>query len=412
MPTDLRSEIRAAFEREQAANAPAPDLRPSIVRAVSAQPRRERNLQWLAIAAAMVLAALVIGGLMSTRLLHGSIPAHPRPLPQTTPVSDYGPPPAGVALIYVAVPNHPGWYTGFDWTGIPRGTIKVAQPLDPSQALIQSPDGSEFEISQSGKPGVGGELLDRLGNPVSGTGSQIWADDNKHMCGVAFDQHAITWTLVTGGPGQATRNVALIAKDPNLGQIGISLAACSFKNDRAIAVRTTNFNPTEMWVIRLSTGQVLSHNTISGGQLAGLVASSDGTLTAENSGRSAGKLGPVAPSTVVRRQSDGSVVRSLDPTLGVLSFSSDDTLALVTTSPQLNGNPTHLAVVDLSTGTIVWRYDGDEWLAGFLSGPARTGFAIMFQSPTDTGGSHPKVSVVLVSGQGALTTIPSTYDRP
>jgi hypothetical protein len=46
----LRSEIRAAFEREQKAHPPVAGLREGMVDAVSAQPRRAPNLQWLAVA--------------------------------------------------------------------------------------------------------------------------------------------------------------------------------------------------------------------------------------------------------------------------------------------------------------------------------------------------------------------------
>jgi len=49
----LRSEIRAAFEREQKVYPPEGGLREDILDAVSAQSRRAPNLQWLAVAAAV-----------------------------------------------------------------------------------------------------------------------------------------------------------------------------------------------------------------------------------------------------------------------------------------------------------------------------------------------------------------------
>src|SRR5579872_869522 len=206
---DLRSEIRAAFEEDQAKNPPAPDLRQTIVRSATTQPAREARVQLIAVFAALVIAALVVAGLLSSRLTHNNVPARATATPSEAPPNedrDYGPPPAGVPLFYLQSPTHPGWYIGFDWSGHPRGTIKLP-PLDPSQSLFQSYDGSSLEISQSGKTGVGAELLDRLGNPISGASGQIWADDNQHMCSINFDQRTHDWTLVTGGLGQEAKNV-------------------------------------------------------------------------------------------------------------------------------------------------------------------------------------------------------------
>ena len=47
---DLRPEIREAFEREQAAYPPAVSLRHEVVRDAARQPRRQPNVQWLAMA--------------------------------------------------------------------------------------------------------------------------------------------------------------------------------------------------------------------------------------------------------------------------------------------------------------------------------------------------------------------------
>src|ERR1700730_6660770 len=183
----LRSEIRAAFEKEQARHAPAASLRQDIVQAAAARSRPARILQWIAVAAAIILAVLVVAGLMSTRFHpRASVPAA---TPNASPVADYGPPPAGVPLLYVHDPSHPGWLIGFDWTGTPRGTVKV----DPSLTTPgMSPDGQLFSVGSGAKGGTG-EILDRLGNPVQGVGGAlpgstlpIWADDNLHRCGMQY----------------------------------------------------------------------------------------------------------------------------------------------------------------------------------------------------------------------------------
>jgi hypothetical protein len=85
---DLRSEIRAAFEREQAGHAPSAALRSDIVAAAALRPQRERNLQWMAVAAALLLGILVVAGLLSTRLAQrasvvapAATPGAPTPTP-------------------------------------------------------------------------------------------------------------------------------------------------------------------------------------------------------------------------------------------------------------------------------------------------------------------------------------------
>jgi len=292
---DLRSEIRAAFEREQAGHAPANAMRSDIVDAVAAQGRPSRNFQWVAAVAAVLLAILVVAGLMSTRFApRASVPAAtPKP---TSLIGEYGAPPPGVNLLYARDPEHPTWLVGYDWTGNPRGTIK----LDPAIGGVgMAPDGQEFAVGIGAKGGSG-ELLDRLGHPIPGSGAipskagPMWADDNRHMCGVSFDLQTFDWTFVTLAPGESVKTVAVIARDPNVGQTGIRLAACSVRNDQAILVRTTVAWPSEMWIVRVSDGKVLSHNTFSE-SIANVVASRDGTLIAENSTKSGGQVGPTTP---------------------------------------------------------------------------------------------------------------------
>jgi hypothetical protein len=421
---DLRSEIRAAFEREQKAYPPVGGLREDILDAASAQPRRAPNLQWLAVAAAVILAVLVVFGLMSTRF-------HPRAVvpaatPNATPLADYGPPPAGVALLYVKDPNHPSWLIGYDMAGQPRGTVKLGSVIDAGQYIGQAPDGQLFQVSPTAKGGSG-EFLDRLGAPVSAPGNAgvytggVWADDNRHFCSVSFDQQTYTWALITQGPGEAQKQVAVIARDSGVGQTGIGIAACSYVHDQAILVRTSIAWPSEMWVMQLSTGKILSHSTISG-QPSNLVASADTLFSVLNSTMSlSGQAGPY-PSTVIHRVSDGSVVATLDPAMGVLAFSHDNSLVLVTTSPSLVlGQAAHLAIVDVKSQQVVWRYDGPEGLGGVLveqpDSQDRTiglGFVIALKivpataSPCGTTpqtACDPLSDILIVQGNGTVTHV-------
>jgi hypothetical protein len=401
---ELRSEIRAAFEKEQARYAPAASLRQDIVEAAAAH-RPARNLQWLAVAAAIILAILVVAGLMSTRFHpRASVPAA---TPNASPVADYGPPPAGVALLYVHDPSHPGWLIGFDWTGKPRGTVKV----DPALTTPgMSPDGQLFAVGSGAKGGTG-EILDRLGQPVQGVGGTLpgstlprWADDNLHRCGIQYIAGA--GTLLTLLPGEAVTQVIVI---PSAGdQTTVALASCSFRNDQAILWRTnTTGGPGETWVVRLSTGRILSHYTYpAAGDLANLIASEDGLLLADNSSKSIGQIGPTAPNTIIRRVSDRSVVATLDPSMGVLAFNTDDSLALVTTTPWVGNQPTALAIVDLRSGQAIWHYTGPNMFGGVVAQPGGRDFAIYVRRP---GVEDPLTDLMLVHADGTAVDFPGRF---
>jgi hypothetical protein len=404
---ELRSLIREAFDKEQAGHAPAAALRHNIVDAVAAQPKPARNLQWLAVAAAVLLAVLVVAGLMSTRFHpRASVPAA---TPNASPVADYGAPPAGVPLLYVHDPTHASWLIGFDWSGKPRGTVK----LDPALASPgMAPNGQSFAVGFGAKGGTG-EILDRLGKPIQGVGGAlpgstlpIWADDNLHRCGTRYDQGA--GTLITLLPGDAVKSVITIPAGLAGSQSVVGLASCSFRNDQAILVRTTaSGGPGEMWVVRISTGTILSHHTYpSSGDLANLSASEDGLLLAENSSKSTGQVGPNAASTVIRRVSDRSVVATLDPSMGVLAFNADDSLVLVTTTPWVGNQPTALAVIDLRSGQALWHYNGPDMFGGSVSQPGGRDFAITLRKP---GVEDPLTDLMIVHADGTATNFPRRY---
>src|SRR5690348_6851914 len=189
---DIRSEIRAEFEREQAAFPPPSDLRPRFVLAAVAQPRSRLGLQWVAAVAVLLIAALIVAALVSSRVgLRITTPAATPSAP-----GDYGPPPAGVNLIWVHDRDHPTWLTGYDWTGQPRGTIKATE-----HDLTMAPDGQSFSAGVSAKGGhwrffdrLGKEIsTDEVGNPYS----VRYADDNQHVCAMTQDPTTLAYTLST-----------------------------------------------------------------------------------------------------------------------------------------------------------------------------------------------------------------------
>jgi hypothetical protein len=403
---DLRSEIRAAFQEEQEAHPPLGGLRSSLTAAASSHQHPAHNFQWVAIAVAALLGILVVAGLASTRLgPRASLPA----ATPAGPLDDYGAPPAGVPLLYVHDPNHQSWLIGYDWSGKPRGTVK----LDSTQASPRmAPDGQSFAIGMGGKGGTD-KILDRLGSPVAGTGvlpsgtTPIWADDYKHICGMTFDHRTFAWTLITLMPGHPVKSVAVIGRDTSIGQTAISLVSCSVHNDQAITVRTTVAWPSELWVVQLSSGKVLTHSVYTDSSVISVVGSSNGVLVAENAPQSAGQeFLHQATWTTVLRLSDRSIVARLDPSLGVVAFNSDDSLALVTTEMWVGGSPTHLAVIDLRTGHRIWEYDGPDMLDTSLSQPGGRDFALVLRAPNS---ADLVATEVIVHGDGSTTRLPGRY---
>jgi hypothetical protein len=403
---ELRLEIQAAFEKEQAPYPPVAALRRNVVEAVAGHERPSHNRQWLAVAAAAILAILVVAGLMAVRIANrGGAPA-----PAVSPRADYGPPPAGVPLLYVHDPNNPSWLIGYDWQGQPRGTVKLAQPTQ----VRMAPDGSAFEVTQGAKGG-NGDYLDRLGHlipgaPPPGMPVGIWADDNRHTCKVFTDQHTSSWILGTQLAGQVVRSVAVIS--PILAGDGISIPACSFRNDRAIVVRTTYGSPSEFWLVRISDGTVLTHRTYSNSGLAArMEASADGVLIAENSSKSTGQAASAAPATIIRRVSDWSVVVTLDPSVEVLGFSGDDSLVLVASAPVVaTKQPTLLSVIDVRSGqALPWQDQGSSALSGFVAQPGGRDFAlsltnlpnVVYPGPPDL-----QASILIIHSDGSVTKLP------
>lgn len=439
---DLRSEIRLAFEKEQAAHPPAGSLRSKLTAAAATQSRPARNLQWIAVAVAAVLGILVVAGLMSTRLGHrASVPAA---TPPAGAVKDYGPPPAGVPLMYLIHPRNNSWLQAYDWQGHPRGTIKLAQPVNVRYASIfAAPDGSGFVYQPQGDGGSI-EYLDRLGQPIAPgllppaplDMSWMWADDSRHLCVVRFVSPSGEWRLITKLPGEADRVVGIIPSDPNTVQTALGLVSCSFHNDQAILIRTTMASPStphspspwrsapiapgltsELWVVRISDGKVLSVNTYSNSVNTysnsalgpDVVASSDSVFIAENSGQSTGQPGASAKSTIIRRVSDRSVIATLDPSVEVLAFSGDDSLVLVASGPvaMAPGQTTLISVIDVRSGHVVWH--GQVPLMTGMEQPNGRDFAISFavSGPTQTTG--PLGTFLIIHGDGSVTSIPGSY---
>jgi hypothetical protein len=138
-----------------------------------------------------------------------------------------------------------------------------------------------------------------------------------------------------------------------------------------------------------------------------VVASPDSTLIAENSSKSVGQLqGQNAPTTVIRRVSDRAILVKMDPSIGVLAFNSDDSLALLTTTPWVGGMPTALQVMDLRSRQPIWTYNGPGMFGNALAQPGGQDFAIYARKPTV---EDPLTDLMIVHADGTATDFPQRF---
>ena len=347
---------------------------------------RQLRPQSFAVVIAILITIAVVAGLLLSRLGHRTnIPAQPPPSGER----DYGPPPQGVALIYVIDPRNYAWLQAYDWQGNPRGTVKLAPPFDAqSRSIRMAPDGSAFLVDQGGKGASA--YLDRLGRPIPGPGpapgtvAAMWADDNQHLCLVGLDKQTNEWSLSTQLPGQSPKRVAVIARDQAVGQSAISVVGCSFLNERAILVRTTVAWPSELWAVSLADARVLYHEAITSNTLASVAASPDARLIAESSALSGPNGGYGAPPAtgILSLDLGGRWLKSLTAYWQVLRFSGDASRVLVTTRFDDGQRPSPLAIEDLALDKVVWKYSGAESLYSSIAQPGGKDFALALREPT------------------------------
>ncbi|TMB45592.1 MAG: hypothetical protein E6J53_06135 [Chloroflexi bacterium] len=347
-------------------------------------------------------------------LLLAACESQPSAASSTTPspLEDYGPPPAAAPLIYARDSKHAGWYVGIDWTGKPRATIKLARPLDQFTNLVQSPDGSAFFSDDRGVSY--GPILDALGRPQptfpvpSGLRQIVWADDNRHLCSMSFQNgnFVLSWQVST-----YTQTVAVVGTGPNpesgLGN-AIGIVACAFETEpKAIVDRARSLVATEYSVIGLTDGRTLLHASIGSGIGNDVVTSHDARLIALNS---LGSTGQGAAHTTVIDLTTGSST-TFDPSVDILAFSGDDRIAIATPHAWTSGFPTKLDAIDLATGRVLWRYDGAEELVTYLAQPGGEDFALMLKMVSDQA-LRPTIHVLIEHPDGSATVVPGAYVRP
>jgi len=68
-----------------------------------------------------------------------------------------------------------------------------------------------------------------------------------------------------------------------------------------------------------------------------------------------------------------------------------------------------MALIEVTTGKVLWRYEGDEVLASLpLAQPNGKDFAVMLKGMADST-QHPSVSVMIVHSDGRATVVRGSY---
>jgi hypothetical protein len=321
-------QVRSVFERR--IGRPRPGVEDRVLAGIQyeRQPGFPGRLGWLAIPLAIALALLVVAGLLSTRDRVGNRPlpatsAHPSAAPVATdhpqPVKGTVSPPA----FYFIRADQPDILYGQSWG---RDVVEVTPPVSLPKNSTRyfahvSPDGSRFLIGttvydQSGMQ-LGSLTIDK---------AVVWADDSRHLCwmappaGFAGDQGG-PGRLMTWQPGEAPREVATLGRFS--GQSTASVRACSPAADRVVVAQNNVNRVGEVWVVKLSSGAVVMHETYPADQMMSVVASPSGQFIAESNFTTG--------SSVVRDTTTGNTMAL--PGRAVLAFSWDGSLAIVFSPP-------------------------------------------------------------------------------
>ena len=378
---DLHDEIKMAFAKELAQYPAASVIREEAMQAVARhQPRRPVRLEWIAVAAAILVTVAILLSLVANRLFASQI------IPST-------PPPAGVKVFYVIDPQHANAVIAYDWSGRPRGTVHLATPLATSSTAWAAPDGSSFVRMH---PDASAEWLDRTGVPVAGSGmsmfgwrSYMWSADSQGVCRLGVNGDG-DWQLSTIARTGTSRVVKVlgpdITEDPTL-----FLAACSFADDRVLITRETNTPPvqTELISVALSTGAV---TVAEDAKPVGYEASPTGSVIAENG------VGP-GNSLVTRIHALGVDVPAVQLPEEVSEFSGDGTMAFT-----VDGSA--LEVIDWKHQRTVWHYSASLHQEAYYFGePGGARFAVGITPPLHCPCSaFPPMTVTIVNPDGS--TIP------
>jgi hypothetical protein len=214
-------------------------------------------------------------------------------------------------LLYYVDPHMDGRLIALDWQGSFRGAVALPGRIETLTTVLPSPSGSRLLVDGT-VYGSAGAVLGHV-DAAGPEASVLWGDDERHLCRVSAAAGSVAATLTEVAIDGAVRRVATLPG----GAPGVSMAACSVREDTAVAVTGGAREPTTVAVIRLSSGATLFQHAFDPGQtgsvVRSVVASPDGRLLAENSDGT----------TAIRSSTDGALLATLGGT--VAAFSGDGT---------------------------------------------------------------------------------------
>ena len=404
---ELRQEVRASFDKQQATLGDLAGVRQRILRtALAATETRRSQIFRTAIGlAAVLLAAAAVATTVFIRERSQSGPAvthspsasaqpTPSPTPAATALAQPLQVPASTPVILYHDPVNPDQIDGITWDGTASGRIAATGG---AFGLVPNPMGTLYAgFSDSGIHDRSGQLIAQYvsGNQKGFAG--IWADDEQHFCQMvsasalppAGGEPA---TLRLGAPGTTPKNIAQVAAMYDQASAGV--VACSVRRDRAVVVQWDSIgNSRQFWVVQLSTGRILLDSARLGTTMRNVWASPDGQYIAvvrAGSGQ--------ATETAIY----GPTGSLLGKVIGAIqAFSWDGTLAVISNA-------------DNSVSVIRWRDETHVWdvphgltLYDALAEPGSQRIAVALRNPDyqQTGG-FPPVDLYVVSPDGQATQL-------
>ena len=421
MDDRLRHELIAYFDREL--GRPPAGIRDRVLRSLS-EPRlddaaanagrRTGFLLRLAGAAAVVVVIVAIAGFLTLIRLH---PAGVPAAPHASAVPTAAPPPAVSATPAPTVVSTP--FSEPD--SVPA--IVFRDPADRAQTDAVAWDGSGLgRLAASGTPNPAGTLFvtpnsvtDRQGRTVAtlvpdGKAPPTWADDGRTLCRTTPQTGPVSGTpssLQLSPVGGAWRTVGQYGTASE--SSGVSVAACSTLNDRAVLVGRMYQGPSvrQLWVVQLSTGRVLWSRSFAqdGTTIFDVVASRDGSWVAVGQSTCC----PHTAFTTDVYGPSGALVRTFDGQAGGYAgaaFSWDGSRLILAAG----ADESRITIVDVRTGTTVWQAPAGQKVAGVEVEPVaggRLGIALngtgAFAGPD---GYVPAADLYLVDASGHAQHLP------
>lgn len=406
--SDLRREVRAAFDREQAFLHVQPGLAARLARTAASAPRRHHIT--LQVAAAVAVLALVTGlvgaAVVAKRSNHPQTvleptarpTALPTPIPSPTALQQDLAVSASTPVILVHDAQNFGQVDGITWDG---HAGRVADLPRTDWSFTANPQGALY-LYPGGVYDRGGRLVATLSQQTKERYSaETWSDDGTQLCSITSAPYplpatGVPTTLTIGPPGGQARQVAQVGTLHE--QTWVKVPVCSIRSDRALVVQSggQGVGTAAFWMVQLSTGRVVWSKTytLDGVHETDISASEDARYVSEVAWTFASNEPPSATIYTGAGNMAGHVAGRVN------GFSSDGSLAVV------SGPDNSVKLVRWSNGTVLWTSPEGSGYGDFRAEPGGTRIAIGVRNPArpQTSG-FPPLDLYLLDGNGKQISI-------